>query len=101
MINSRVEAEALVRACKYPPRGYRSFGPVRASIYAAQICDHANDQLSSCPYRDGGGAEEPRTKPQHTPAWTGFTLGRADLSLALGCKPRLDQTILRWWRPSR
>src|SRR5206468_2190281 len=34
MISTRAQAEALVAACKYPPRGYRSFGPVRASLYA-------------------------------------------------------------------
>src|SRR6267142_2098571 len=31
MINTAQEAEALVRACKYPPRGFRSWGPVPAS----------------------------------------------------------------------
>jgi 4-hydroxy-2-oxoheptanedioate aldolase len=42
MINTREEAEALVRACKYAPRGFRSWGPVRASIYAgADYGDHA------------------------------------------------------------
>ena len=50
MINTRAEAEALVRACKYPPRGYRSFGPVRASIYAgSDYVDHANDDLIVMP----------------------------------------------------
>ena len=44
MINTRAQAEALVAACKYPPRGYRSFGPVRASIYAgSDYVEHAND----------------------------------------------------------
>ena len=79
MINSRAEAEALVRACKYPPRGNRSFGPVRASIYAgADYVNHANDQLLVLRRRaddrgrlvahgrDGGGAEESRRNPQHT-----------------------------------
>jgi 2-keto-3-deoxy-L-rhamnonate aldolase RhmA len=32
MINTKAQAEALVAACKYAPRGYRSWGPVRASI---------------------------------------------------------------------
>ncbi|MCB0293778.1 MAG: 2,4-dihydroxyhept-2-ene-1,7-dioic acid aldolase, partial [Calditrichaeota bacterium] len=33
MINTPEDAEALVGACKYPPRGYRSFGPIRAKYY--------------------------------------------------------------------
>src|SRR5215467_15638192 len=31
MINTKKEAEELVRACRYPPLGERSFGPFRAS----------------------------------------------------------------------
>src|SRR2546430_741853 len=34
MINSRQECEAFVGACRYPPMGYRSHGPTRATIYA-------------------------------------------------------------------
>lgn len=30
LVNTRAEAETLVGACRYPPAGYRSFGPVRA-----------------------------------------------------------------------
>ena len=33
MINTAEEAEDLVRACKYPPWGFRSFGPIRAKYY--------------------------------------------------------------------
>ena len=32
MIGSRAEAEALVRACRYPPEGERSWGPIRAGM---------------------------------------------------------------------
>ena len=33
MVSNRKEAEKFVQACLYPPKGYRSFGPIRASIY--------------------------------------------------------------------
>src|SRR5262245_55573042 len=33
MINTKEEAEALVRAGRYPPLGERSFGPFRAAQY--------------------------------------------------------------------
>src|SRR5688572_26203155 len=36
MIDDADDVEALVRACKYPPRGHRSYGPVRASLYAGE-----------------------------------------------------------------
>ena len=32
MINTRADCEAFVGACRYPPRGYRSFGPLRAAL---------------------------------------------------------------------
>ena len=33
MVNSRRECEAFVGACRYAPRGYRSSGPIRATLY--------------------------------------------------------------------
>src|SRR5207245_79262 len=50
MISTRAQAEALVAACKYPPRGYRSFGPVRASLYAgSDYGDRADDDIVVMP----------------------------------------------------
>ena len=37
MVNSKAEAEALVGACRYPPRGARSFGPNRASLWRRRL----------------------------------------------------------------
>src|SRR6266478_5182765 len=34
MINSAAQAAAFVAACRYPPAGIRSCGPIRANIYA-------------------------------------------------------------------
>src|SRR5262249_23750253 len=46
MINPKAEAEALVGACRYPPRGARSFGPNRALLYGgADYWQHANDEV--------------------------------------------------------
>src|SRR5437762_12634124 len=33
MINNRAEAEKYVGSCRYAPLGYRSSGPIRASLY--------------------------------------------------------------------
>ena len=93
MINSRAEAEALVRTCKYPPRGHRSFGPVRASIYAgADYVDHANDQLLVLPMIETAEALKNLDEILSTPGVDGAYVGPSDLSMSLGCKPRLDQT---------
>ena len=93
MINNRAEAEALVRLCKYPPRGQRSFGPVRASLYAgADYAAHANDQLLVFPMIETAEALKNIDEILSTPGVDGAYVGPSDLSLALGCKPRLDQT---------
>ena len=46
MINNRQECEAFVGACRYPPMGYRSFGPTRARLYAgADYAEYANEEM--------------------------------------------------------
>jgi 4-hydroxy-2-oxoheptanedioate aldolase len=93
MINTRAQAEALVRACKYPPRGYRSWGPVRASIYAGtDYGDHANEELLVIPMIETAEAVENLDDILSVPGVDAIYVGPSDLSLALGCKPRLDQT---------
>jgi 4-hydroxy-2-oxoheptanedioate aldolase len=93
MINTREEAEALVQACKYPPRGYRSFGPVRASIYAgSDYSEHANDDVVVMPMIETAAALRNLDEILSVPGVDAVYVGPADLSLALGCKPRLDQT---------
>ena len=93
MINTRAEAEALVAACKYPPRGYRSWGPVRASLYAgADYGDHANQDLLVIPMIETAEALKNLDAILSVPGVDAVYVGPSDLSLALGCKPRLDQT---------
>ena len=93
MVNTAAEAEALVRACKYAPRGFRSWGPVRASIYAgADYGDHANDEIIVMPMIETAEAVKNIDAILTTPGVDAVYVGPSDLSLTLGCKPRLDQT---------
>ena len=93
MINTRAEAEALVQACKYPPRGYRSWGPVRASIYAGMdYGDHANADIVVMPMIETALAVKNLDEILSVPGVDAVYVGPSDLSLTLGCKPRLDQT---------
>jgi len=93
MISTRAQAEALVAACKYPPRGYRSFGPVRASLYAgSDYGDHADDDIVVMPMIETAEALKNLDAILSVPGVAAIYVGPADLSLALGCKPRLDQT---------
>jgi 4-hydroxy-2-oxoheptanedioate aldolase len=93
MISTREQAEALVQACKYPPRGFRSWGPVRASIYAGiDYGDHANAETLAIPMIETAQALENLDDILSVPGVDAIYVGPSDLSLALGCKPRLDQT---------
>src|SRR5690625_2553038 len=49
MISTREDAERLVAACRYPPQGGRSFGPIRATLYGgADYPAHANGTVGVC-----------------------------------------------------
>jgi len=93
MINTPEQAEALVAACKYPPRGYRSWGPVRALFYAgADYATRANDALIVMPMIETAEALKNLDDILRVPGVDAVYVGPADLSLSLGCTPRLDQT---------
>jgi len=93
MVNTREQAEALVQACKYPPRGFRSWGPVRASLYMGMdYGDRANDDVIVMPMIETAEALKNLDDILSVPGVDAVYVGPSDLSLALGCKPRLDQT---------
>ena len=94
MINTREQAEALVAACKYAPQGYRSWGPVRASIYAGSdyTAARANEELLVIPMIETAEAVKNIDDILSVPGIDAVYVGPSDLSLTLGCTPRLDQT---------
>src|SRR5687767_5293766 len=50
-INTAADAEAGVKACRYPPRGIRGFGPSRGSQYGMDptYFDRADDEIIFLP----------------------------------------------------
>ena len=93
MISNREQAEALVQACRYPPRGYRSFGPVRASLYAGpDYAEHANEEIVLFAMIETAEAMQNLDEIMSVPGLNAVYVGPADLSLAFGRTPRLDQT---------
>lgn len=92
MINSRAEAEAFVSACRYPPAGSRSFGPIRATIYGgADYPTHANDEILTLAMIETKEAMEALDSILEVPGLDGIYVGPADLSNSLGCTPKFDQ----------
>lgn len=91
MINNRQEAEAFVGACRYPPGGYRSFGPIRAAMYAgAGYADEANRELLTFAMIETAEGLEKVDEIVSTPGLDGVYIGPSDLSLAFGGRPDQD-----------
>src|ERR671916_1061420 len=88
LVNSTEDAARAVAACRYPPRGMRSYGPVRA---AGVIGSRDPEELGG-----GGlclGMVETREGLERveeiaaTPGLDGIYVGPADMALSLGLPP--------------
>jgi 4-hydroxy-2-oxoheptanedioate aldolase len=91
MINARADCEAFVGACRYPPHGYRSFGPVRAQLVAGQdYAAHANDTVIAMAMIETREAVNNLHDILSTPGLDAIYIGPADLSQSFGYTPRLD-----------
>jgi 4-hydroxy-2-oxoheptanedioate aldolase len=88
LIDNAAEAERAVAACRYPPRGNRSYGPVRAShvIGSRDPEDLAREVLCivMVETREGLGRVE---EIAATPGLDGIYIGPTDLALSLGLPP--------------
>ena len=91
MINTRAEAEAFVGACHYPPLGYRSLGPTRASIYAGvDYAQNANDTIVALAMVETQQALDNLQEILATPGLDGVFVGPGDLRLSLTGKFGMD-----------
>jgi len=88
MINTRAEAEAFVGACRYPPLGYRSYGPLRAALYAGpDYVERANDAILTLAMIETAEAVRNAADICATPGLDGIYIGPSDLSISLGGRP--------------
>ena len=92
MVSNRKEAEKFVQACQYPPKGYRSFGPIRASIYGGNDYQkYADQEVLKLAMIETKEALEKLDEILDTPNLDGIYIGPADLSLAVGEDPGFDK----------
>ena len=88
MVNSVAEARAAVAACRYHPDGNRSFGPLRATMYAgADYFAHANAEIACIPMIETEQALDQLDGILSTPGVDAVYVGPADLSITLGQPP--------------
>jgi 4-hydroxy-2-oxoheptanedioate aldolase len=91
MINSREECERFVGACRYPPKGYRSFGPTRVTLYAgADYAPNANDTVIAMAMIETAEAVRNLDAILDVPGLDGVYIGPADLAQSMGHKPAAD-----------
>ena len=92
MVSNRKEAENFVQACLYPPKGYRSYGPIRGLVYGgADYAEKANDEILKFAMIETKESLEKLDEIMSTPGLDGIYVGPADLSLAIGEEPGFDR----------
>ena len=92
MVSNKKEAEKFIQACQYPPKGYRSFGPIRATIYGGNdYSKNANDEILKLAMIETKEALNKLDEILDTPNLDGIYIGPADLSLAVGEEPGFDK----------
>ena len=90
MINTAAQAKRLVEACRYPPLGQRSFGPIRAGFYGADYQPSANASIVVMAMIETQEALDNLDAILSTPGLDGVYVGPADLSLSLTGKVGFD-----------
>jgi 4-hydroxy-2-oxoheptanedioate aldolase len=91
MVNTREDAQKLVAWTHYAPQGTRSFGPVRAALYAgADYAQHANQTIVAFAMIETAQALDNLDAILSVEGLDAIYIGPSDLSLALGCKPVFD-----------
>ena len=93
MVETKAEAARAVAACRYPPRGVRSYGPIRAALVGRSRDTQALGDSPLCfvMVETRKGLDNIRDIVR-TPGLDGIYVGPADLALGLGLEPDLDKT---------
>lgn len=91
MINSSAEVRRLVEACRFPPAGKRSIGPIRASLYGGADYQHkANDEILVLAMIETREAYEALDDILDVPGLDGIYVGPSDLASSMGREAKLD-----------
>jgi len=87
MVNTRDQAEAVVRSVRYAPAGSRSWGPVMAGMRHADNRAWADEHIATIPMIETTEAISNLDDILSTPGVDAVYVGPADLSISLGLGP--------------
>ena len=91
MVNTREEAQRFIAYTNYAPKGTRSFGPIRATLYGGpDYAQHANETIVRFAMIETAQALENLDDILSVEGLDAIYIGPSDLSLALGCRPVFD-----------
>jgi 4-hydroxy-2-oxoheptanedioate aldolase len=92
MIGTREQAEAFVGACRYPPAGYRSYGPFRASLYGgADYTEYADETVVTIAMIETREALQNLDEILDVTGLDAVFVGPSDLGQSLGYGPGVDR----------
>jgi 4-hydroxy-2-oxoheptanedioate aldolase len=87
-VDTAEQAAAFVRACRYPPRGARSYGPSRGLLYGgSDYVVHADDTVLTWAMIESKDGLANLEAILATPGLDGVFVGPNDLALSLGKTP--------------
>src|ERR671910_1201833 len=93
LVNSAEDAARAVSACRYPPRGMRSFGPVLAAgVIGSRDPEELAGEVLCLIMVETMEALERVDEIAATPGLDGVYVGPSDLALSLGLPPTLEVT---------
>jgi 4-hydroxy-2-oxoheptanedioate aldolase len=87
MVNTREQAEAVVRSTRYAPEGSRSWGPVMAGMRHDDNRAWADDHVATIPMIETAEAISNLDEILSVPGVDAIYVGPADLSISLGLGP--------------
>ena len=91
LVNSPDDAHSAVAACRYPPRGVRSYGPSRVAGVVGSADPEILDREALCLVMvETREALENVDEIAATPGLDGIYVGPSDLALSLGLPPTLE-----------
>jgi 4-hydroxy-2-oxoheptanedioate aldolase len=94
LVNSAEEAAAAVWACRYPPRGVRSYGPMRSGLRVGPAPAEADEQVACVVMIETVGGLADVEEICAVEGLDGVYVGPSDLTLALGGRMPGDPAVM-------
>lgn len=91
LVDTAEDAAAAVRACRFAPRGSRSYGPMRSSLRSKGLTATMDSQVACIVMIETRKGLDNIAEIAAVPELDGLYVGPADLTLALGAESLTDQ----------